>query len=332
MRIGALTILVCLSNFPLTLFAGDPLADAEQLRSRGDYTQAEAVLREALKAEPGDADLLNSLGDLLREEDRDQEARTYFQNVFDQTGVSWKLHFGALMGLADLDREQESWEQSISKWNEAIAIAESHNNSLFESFAVRGLGETFLYQGHQDRAEPLLRRAVALLEQNHDAPPYRMSVALDSLASLYRTENKTSMAEELWTRELQINRNTFGDYHPQTGLVMGHLAEAWSLDGEIERAREYSRQAASIMASHFGDHSVAMASALVNEAVVEQRAHQLRAAADLYARAFGILQVTKPSGSVSEVVAHLYAGVLDQLHRGKEARRIVAEATSFRAK
>jgi hypothetical protein len=41
------------------------------------------------------------------------------------------------------------------------------------------------------------------------------------------------------------------------------------------QARDYLRQVTGIMESHVNDRSPAVASALVNEAVVEQRAHNL---------------------------------------------------------
>jgi hypothetical protein len=113
---------------------------------------------------------------------------------------------------------------------------------------------------------------------------------------------------------------------------MGHLAEAWSSHGDTERARDYSRQVTSIMQSHFTNDSPAMVSALVNQAVVEQRAQRLEDAAALYARAFNIIESIRPYSNVSQAVAKLYAGVLSQLHRGREAKRIVAEASSLNAK
>jgi hypothetical protein len=182
------------------------------------------------------------------------------------------------------------------------------------------------------RAEPLLKRSLAMVDNRSGVPECRLSLALDTLATLYRLEGKTGLAEELWMRELQIHRRMFGDYHPQTALVMGHLAELWSWNGDTERARAYSRQVTSIMASHFAAESPALASALVSEAIVEQRANRLEDAAGLYAKAFNIVQATRPSSSLSQAVARLYAGVLSQLHRGREAKQIVAEASVFRAK
>src|SRR5665213_1240394 len=83
---------------------------------------------------------------------------------------------------------------------------------------ARGLGETWLDQGNIARAEPLLKRALTATESDAGVPRYRVAGALDSLARLYRLEDKRSMAEELWTRELEIDRATLGDDHPRQRL------------------------------------------------------------------------------------------------------------------
>jgi tetratricopeptide (TPR) repeat protein len=331
-----LVILPFILGFPAVLPAAEnPLDLYLSLRYKGDYAQAESVLRDALQVTgdtPGKAPLLNNLAELLREQGRAGEARSYFEAALNVKDVSWQARLGAIMGLADIDRQEQAWQESTSQWNEAIAIAQTHANPVYESVAIRGLGETWLDRGDIARAEPLLKRSLALVESTPGVPEYRLALALDTLATLYRLQGKTSLAEEVWMRELQLDRKMFGDDHPQTALVMGHLAEAWSWDGDTKRARDYSRRVTSIMESHFNDHSPAVASALVNEAVVEQRAHRLEVAVGLYARAFNIVKSTRPSSRVSETVARSYARALSQLHRDREAKQILAEASAFHAK
>jgi tetratricopeptide (TPR) repeat protein len=334
-RILASIIFLYPAAFSALLVAADPLEVYRSLRLKGDYAEAESVLRQALQTSgdtPDKAFLLNDLAELLREQERGTEARSYFEAALNVRDVSWQARFGAIMGLADIDRQEQAWQESTSEWNQAIAIAQAHANPLYESFASRGLGETWLDRGDMSRAEPLLKRSLAQVENKPDIPAYRLSLALDTLATLYRLQGKTSLAEDLWLRELELNRKIFGDRHPQTAVVMGHLAEVWSWKGDTERARDYSRQVTSIMKSHFNGRSPALASALVNEAVVEERAHRLEKAAGLYAEAFSILQSERPCSNVSRAVARLYAGVLVQLHRGREAKQIVAEASGFPAK
>lgn len=201
----------------------------------------------------------------------------------------------------------------MNEWTEARGIAESHDNSLLAALAIRGQGDTYLDRGDSSRAEPLLKKALFLLENDPAAPRYKLAAALGSVASLYRVEKKTSMAEELWGRELKIDRQVMGDYHPQTALVMGHLAEAWAADGDFERARSYSRQAIDIMESHFHHTSSAVASALINDGLIEQRARNYAAAADRYSQALAIVRSSSSaSGSEEKMISRLYKAALSQ--------------------
>lgn len=326
MRIAVLLIL--LSRPFSSLFAAeDPVQMSQKLRMEGDYAQAEKILRAAL--ENGDAAsatravLLNTLGDLLREQDRCAEARPLFEQVLKMENLAWRPRFSALVGLAEIHRQSHEWTGSMAEWTEARGMAESHDNSLLATVAIRGEGETWLDRGDTARAEPLLKKAVYLLENDSQAPRFRLAVALGSLATLYRLENKLAMAEELWGRELKIDRELMGNYHPQTALVMGHLAEAWAADGDYERARDYSHQVLDIMESHFQHISTAVASALINDGLIEQHARNYAAAADRYSQALGIVRSSSSvSGSEAAMVSRLYQSALSQAPHSHGTKQI----------
>ena len=94
------------------------------------------------------------------------------------------------MGIADLDNQDRLWARSASEWNDLIALAVSNGDRVYESYGIRGLGEMWLNQGDYARAEPLLKRAMALIV-NEGATADRMAVALDSL--LLITVSPTTM-------------------------------------------------------------------------------------------------------------------------------------------
>jgi len=331
--VKAVKAMFFVGGFVLNLRAADPLQVSRDLHIHGDYRGAESVLREGLGSEPDNqrrAALLSSLGDLLREQDRGAEARPLFEQALDLSDVSWRTRFSALMGLADLDRQERRWTRSASQWNDAIKLAESHDDAIVESCAIRGLGETWLDQGNYARAEPLLKKALALTENNNRATPDIVALALGSLASLYRLQDKTSLAEELWTRQLSISRGFYGDYHPQTGLVLSSLADLSVASGDFSRARDYARQALSIMSNHFAANSIPVAAALINSAVIEEHAHDLEASAGFYGKALDTLRALNHPPAIAGLIAKRYAEVLSQLHRKREAKQVVAEFAAFR--
>jgi tetratricopeptide (TPR) repeat protein len=92
----------------------------------GDYPGSERLLREALVSPPWDADsraiLRNNLADLLREEGRSSEAQPLFKELIDLEAISWQQRVGALIGVAEIDRQDGDWAAGISRWNEVLEI------------------------------------------------------------------------------------------------------------------------------------------------------------------------------------------------------------------
>jgi len=312
-------------------------ADLEDLyRATGDYPGAERLLREALDSTSCDAEskalLRNKLADLLREEGRTTEAQPLFQESIGLNAVSWKQRVSALIGLADIDREKGDWEASINRWNKALDICRRERDAGAEAVVLRGLGITWLNAEEPARAEPLLRRALWIMENNSDVPVEQVASAHSGLAELYRSENKLALAEGEWMRALQIDRTLLGDAHPQVAILMEMLADLYSARGEFGLAREYATQASRTMSSSFGENSMPVAAALTNRAAVEERASDRDAAAKDYERAIDIARVHPEHRSFQVLVIHRYSGLLKAMHRSREAKALDIEVRSFQAK
>jgi tetratricopeptide (TPR) repeat protein len=325
--LNRITVLVCAMCLPAVAGDLDVVRHSQELRRAGDYQGAEKLLRDALASgmAPENRILaLNDLADLLREQDHRAEARTLFNEALHSPGVRWAQTFASNLGLADLDRQDQQWNSAVSRLTFAADLAREHKSYLLEAFALRSLGETWMNAGNTARAEPLLRKALATLEVSPDVPKERVAIALDSLGALYRIENKTALAEDAWLRELEIHRAMLGDYHPQTAMVMGRLAELWSSQGDYEKARAWSQRTVDVMVGKFGQESEASASAMVNAALIEQRANHLETAAGMYSRALEIYRAKNGDDISAREVAQMYAGVLSQQHKGREAKQIMA--------
>lgn len=318
--------------------ATSDLADVH--RAAGDYPGAERLLREGLDSTSCDAEskafLRNKLADLLREEGRTTEAQPLFEESIGLNAVSWKQRVSALIGLADIDRENGDWGASVDRWNEALDICRRERDAGAEAVALNGLGITWLKAGEPARAEPLLRRSLWIMENNSAMPPEQVAGAHAGLAELYRSENKLALAESEWTRALRIDRTLLGDAHPQVAILMEMLADVYSARGEFGLARDYSTQASHAMSGSFGENSMPVAAALANRAAVEERARDRDAAAKDYERAIDIARVHPEHRSFQVLVIHRYSGLLKAMHRSREAKALLAqsdiEARSFQPK
>jgi tetratricopeptide (TPR) repeat protein len=314
--------------------AAASLADLD--RSEGDYAGAERILRgtlAGLAGEPGAGAIIQvNLAELLREEGNNEEARTLFERAIGEEGISWKLHISALVGLADLDRQNAEWDASASRWNEAIKIAAARQDNLAEAVGVRGLATMWLDAGNTARAEPLFRRALRMLDNDTKTPPEQLAAALSGLAEFYRFQNKLSLAEDAWSRALQIERKELGETHPQVACLLENLADVYSARGEFSLARDYSTRASEMLSASFGGDSLQEAAALTNRALVETRASDLNAAAKDYERAIGIARAHPENRPLAAMMIQRYASLLKLMHRSREAKALNIEARMFRPK
>jgi tetratricopeptide (TPR) repeat protein len=301
---------------------------ANHYRSAGDYVEAEKLLRELMAAPLDDPRLTtlvrNNLADLLREEGRDTEAEPLFQQSADAAGIDARERAAALIGLADIDRQNGHWSRAIERWNAALDIARHEQDRRTEAIVLRGLGSTWLQSGSPARAEPLLRRALKFLEDDSEAPCELAAGAHSSLAELYRAENKLALAEDEWTRALQMDRTALGDVHPQIAWLMEMLADVFSARGEFPLALDYATRAAATMSVSFGDESMPVATALANRAIVEDRAGDAAAAARDYEQAIRIGRGHPEHQLLQNVLIRRYADLLKTMHRGREAKALLA--------
>lgn len=343
---AAMTLYVSLSLSSPALFAqavtGQAGAGAEQWNSAarkyldsGDYLQAEACLRRALEAadsrqSPSARAIRVALADLLREEGRPREARTLYEAVLRFHDVSTREKYDAMAGLADMDGMNGDTGASAAGWAAAIGLARGLHSTTLEAAALRGLSMTWLEANDTARAEPLLRQSLALLEKDPSSRPWALAATLTSLGLCYVQEDKLGLAEDAYTRALELNRRTFGDAHPQVAFVMERLASVYSRRNSFAEARENSDRAMAIMQTCCGPRSQAMAAALLNRANVERRAGAPEAAAGYYAEALRAAQTGAGDPLLEQQILAAWAPVLKSLHRNVEARRLAELARTFR--
>jgi tetratricopeptide (TPR) repeat protein len=309
---------------------------ADLLRTTGDYTAAELLLRQTLAPLADDpvsaASIQTRLAELLREEGANEESRSLYENAVQVQGIAPNLRLSILVGLADIDRQAGDWDSSARRWNEVLDTARKQQDSLAESTGLRGLATVWLDMGNPARAAPLFRRALQMLENDPASPPGELAIALSGMGDFYRSQNKLALAEDAFSRALQIERKESGEEHPQVACLMENLAGVYSSRGEFSLARQYARRASDILAGSFGGDSLPAATALTNLAFVEQRANDLGAAAKYYERAVNIARAHLENRTVAAAVIHRYAEFLKTMHRGREAKVLDTEVRAFSLK
>jgi tetratricopeptide (TPR) repeat protein len=266
----------------------------------------------------------------MREEGKGAQSRQFFEDALRIPGVSWKRLAESHIGLADLDRDNRLWDDSVVEWNRVARMALDHHAPTLEAVAWRGLGATWLEQGNTARAEPLLRRALAAFESDPGSANQAASTR-SYMAQLYLDEDKPALAEDALARALANEERTLGCMHPQVALLLEMMGDAAALRNHAQSARGYYGRALRIMAEKFGENSMVAGAVLANWAMAEQRAGDAARAAEEYQRALAILRTAgRDAHRLRITVMERYAHVLESMHRAREAHALLAEVKSFR--
>jgi tetratricopeptide (TPR) repeat protein len=305
------------------------LARTQQALNR--YAGAEQTLRAALDARPPDnesrASVLNALGDLLDRQARLAEARDSFAAAVKISSLRGENRAPALIGLADVDRCMGRWKPSIDQSSEALALARDMKEPVLEALALLVLGNTWSDMGDAARAEPPLKRALAIFETMSPRSPGYAAILI-SLGVVYANEGKYGLAEDAYRRALSGDAKTANSFN--VGAVQ-FLAVLLAKEKRFGEAADFANRAYNIALSAFGEDNPQVASALTAMAFVEQRAGNLDEAEHHYAEALRIMRKNNILDSTGGLeIMQSYAIVLRNLHRGREAKSVNAELNTLR--
>ncbi len=178
------------------------------LRDRGQYIQAEPLLKRALSMREqvlGDehadtASTLNQLAWLYALHGNYQQAEGLLQPA-----------------LANLERVLGLEHPELATTLDMLALA-------------------YLYEGKYAEAEPLLQRALSIREQALGKNHPLVAESLNDLALLYYYQGKYAQAEPLFQQALALYESTRGPEHPETLITHHNLADLYIKQGKYVQA------------------------------------------------------------------------------------------------
>ncbi|MFT4121017.1 CHAT domain-containing tetratricopeptide repeat protein [Bradyrhizobium sp.] len=116
-----------------------------------------------------------------------------------------------------------------------VALLEKTSNSRDLAAALNNLGQIQSDQGHDDQAEPLYKRALALMEKGTGLDSVEIAPVLNNLAALDQRQGRFAEAEPLFRRALAVREKALSRDHPDVGQSLNNLA---TLDVKQERYAE----------------------------------------------------------------------------------------------
>jgi tetratricopeptide (TPR) repeat protein len=170
--------------------------DAAKFQSKGDYAEAEKQLNLAIK-----------------------EIRPYLPNTL-------RIMARSYCELARVLYHEKRYAEAepLARWALSVREADKKTSpdALFQCVYVLGLIETGLK--HHSDAEPLLKRAIELQEQNLGANHVNSALIFEQLAVVYIEQEKFAAAEPLYLRSIAIQ----GRKTPDTNLDLAETAERYA--------------------------------------------------------------------------------------------------------
>lgn len=167
--------------------------------------------------------------------------------------------------------------RSVGKYSEALPLAqamvaslEKTSNNRDLAAALNNLAQIYADQGHDDQAEPLYKRAIALMEKGAGQGSVEIAPLLNNLAALYQRQSRFTEAEPLFKRALAVREQALSREHPDVGQSLNNLATHYVKQEHFADAEPLFQRALAIYQKAAGPEHPAVATVLNNIGQVDR--------------------------------------------------------------
>ncbi len=232
----------------------------EILQDLGDLRAADRWTNHALSAfdrlgdraeESTEIAVLSSIGNLRSNQGRYDEALDIQERLLsmlpsegDEVRRS-KSHnsLGATYAnMGELAQAVEHFEISIAL-NDA-ARGPGHPDNVYP---LANLAWMLIELEEFDRAEPLLDRAIEILQEKTADDAYALVTLLSHRGALHDERGEYGAARKLYAQGLALAESELGDEHDLAGMLLNNLASSFEATGDIERARDTYAEAIRVL-------------------------------------------------------------------------------------
>lgn len=160
---------------------------------------------------------------------------------------------------------------AAGKYSEAIPLAEAMLADLETgrptkdlAGAMNNLAQLYGSVGRDAEGEPLLKRAIAIMEQTGALDSVEIGPMLNNLAALYQRQQRYAEAEPLFRRVLALSQKQLPPNHPDLGRAINNLATNYERQERHSESEPLFRRALALYEKAAGPESPAVATVLNN--------------------------------------------------------------------
>ena len=207
----------------------------------------------------------------------------------------------------------------------------SAEDPLTEAAALQQRAVVLFQQGRYGDIEPLLQRAIALLEQHFGPDDPNLAESVGYLADFYEIEGRYADAEPVYRRLLAIREKAPGRDRLDLGAALNGLAGLCKLQGRYGEAEELYRRALDIAEKASSPPADTVATILSNLALIYQNEGRYDDAEPLYRRAIAVAGETPEADRLlGPVIRNNLAGLYKEERRWAEAEPLYASVLQQR--
>jgi Tfp pilus assembly protein PilF len=235
------------------------------------------------------------------------------------------------------DVEFQHWPQCERLIPHGIVVGRLVENSGLDFEAAARLlsrsGQYLIDRARYGEAEPLHRRALAILEKALGPDHPDTAIGLNNLALLYDNQGRYDEAEPLYQRALAIDERASGPDHPDTAIGLNNLAWLYDNQGRYGEAEPLYQRALAIDEKALGPYHHGTAADLNNLAALYWHQGRYGEAEPLCQRALAIDEkALGPDHPDTATNLNNLANLYDSLGRYEEAEPLYQRALAIREK
>ncbi|MHC2276582.1 CHAT domain-containing protein/Tfp pilus assembly protein PilF [Bradyrhizobium diazoefficiens] len=203
-------------------------------------------------------------------------------------GLAQKADLAAQGARINALNQAGKYAEALPLAQAMVASLEKGNDGRELSAALNNLGQVYAGQGRDDLAEPIFKRAIALMEKSLGLDTALIAPELNNLAALYQRQGRFTEAEPLFQRALAIYQKAAGPEHPAVATVLNNIGQ---VDRDLNRdadAEAPIKRSLAIREKVLGPDHPDVARSLNNLAGLYDHQQRYADAEPLYRRALAI--------------------------------------------
>ncbi len=314
------------------------------LKNRGNFSEAEALFRQAIQIwrtlgyNLDSVEItppLDNLAGLLQDTGRYTEAQSTYEHVlgvrrnslgsnnsFTASSLNNSATFAARMG--DFAKAEHLLREALNVFNQGDKDTAT---------VLSNLGEVLNDQGKYNEAESYYRRALAIREKQLGLHHPDTANSYNNLSHLLYRMARYAEAEPFLRRALEINTATLGDDQAMVALTRNNLAECLRITGKPQEAESLFQQSLSSTEKTFGANHPNTAVILNNLGEINRELQRYAEAETLHRRALAIRESQLGTDHPETVNSLNNLGLLlKNTQRFEEAESLLRHAVSIRRK